>query len=53
MKPIRKKIEKPVQVEKVSSGRSTQRKDIAFSLVMVSAQEREAYRIPAYGYMLP
>lgn len=53
MKPIRKKIEKPVSAKKVSSVRSAQRKDTNFSLVIVSAQEREAYRVPTYGYLLP
>lgn len=55
MKPIQKKIaKKPVPISKKASlGRSVKRSGVCFSLVTVSAKEREAYRVPTYEYLLP
>lgn len=54
MKPIRKKVAKATpDLKKTSSKPSAPSKEVCFSLITVSAQEREAYRVPTYGYLLP
>ena len=54
MKQAQKKIGKNTTVsKKILSGRSVKRSGVCFSLVTVSAKEREAYRVPSYEYLLP